>query len=136
MATVSVLDTIKPTVLTQNINVYLDATGNVSITTADVDNGSADNCGTTTLSLDISSFTCSEVGANTVTLTATDANSNASTATAIVTVIDSTRPTASAQNITVYLDGSGNATITAASVDNGSADNCGTTTLSLSLIHI
>ena len=43
---------------------------------ADVDNGSSDNC-TFTLGLDITSFDCTNLGANTVTLTATDGKQHA-----------------------------------------------------------
>ena len=134
MATVTVIDSIKPTVVTQNINAYLDATGNVSITTVDVDNGTTDICGRCqSLSLSKTSFTCAEVGANTVTLTATDVNSNINSATAIVTVIDSIKPTVITQAVTVYLDAAGAASITTADVDNGTTDICGAPTLSLDI---
>ncbi len=132
-ATVTVIDSTAPTASAQNINVYLDGTGNASITAGDIDNGSSDNCGTPSLGININSFTCADIGANTVTLTATDGNSNSSTATSTVTVMDTISSTASAQNITVYLDGSGNASITANDVDNGSADNCGSTSLSIDI---
>src|SRR5260221_391476 len=46
-ATVTVHDVTSPTVLTQNIDVNLDASGHVSITAAQVDNGSSDNCAIT-----------------------------------------------------------------------------------------
>jgi len=84
--TVTVNDTEKPTVLTQNITVYLDATGNTVITTAQVDNGSSDNCSIATYSLSKSSFNSSNLGDNTVTLTVTDASGNSNSNTAIVTV--------------------------------------------------
>ena len=73
----------------------LDGNGAATITTADIDNGSSDNCDTDpTLALDVTSFDCDDLGANTVTLTVTDANGNSSTATATVTVQDTTGPTA------------------------------------------
>ena len=128
-STVTVLDTVSPTASCQNITVYLSSTGTATITAADIDNGSSDNCSTVNLSADITAFTCSEVGANTVTLTATDGASNSSTCTSTVTVLDTISPIASCQNITVYLDAAGNATITPADVDNGSSDNCGVTSL-------
>ncbi len=130
VSTVTIADTTSPTASCQNITVYLDGTGNATITAADIDNGSTDNCGSVTLSADITSFTCSEIGANTVTLTVTDGSSNTSTCTSTVTVLDTVAPTASCQNMTVYLDGSGNATITAGDIDNGSTDNCSSVTLS------
>ena len=89
----------------------MDGSGNATITTADIDDGSTDNCGTPTLSLDITSFTCANLGANTVTLTATDVLGNTGTAMATVTVEDSIDPVAVGQNFTAQLDGSGNVTI-------------------------
>src|SRR5690606_41496204 len=83
---------VSPTVLTQDITVYLDATGNVSITANDIDNGSTDNCAIDILSLDITDFTCAETGANIVILTTTELYGNSSNATATVTVVDSVSP--------------------------------------------
>ena len=130
-ATVTVADTTSPIVVCQDITVYLDGSGNASIVAADIDNGSSDNCTLSSLSLDNTSFTCADEGANTVILTATDQTGNSSTCSATVTVVDSTAPTAVCQDLTVYLDGAGNASITAADVDNGSTDNCTVATLSL-----
>ena len=130
-ATVTVMDTLNPTVLTQNVTVYLDANGQASIATTDIDNGSYDNCSIQTMSLDSTLFDCSEVGANTVTLTVTDVNGNADSATATITVMDTLNPTVLTQNVTVYLDASGQANITTSLIDNGSYDNCSIQTMSL-----
>ncbi len=131
---VIVKDITKPTVVTQNITVNLDATGKATITAAQINNGSTDNCAIAAngYSLDITSFTCANVGPNTVTLTVTDATGNAASATAIVTVKDVTAPVAKAKNITVQLDENGTATITPDMVDNGSSDNCSISSMSLS----
>ena len=131
-STVTVEDNVLPTAICQDITVQLDATGNASITAADVDNGSSDNCGIASLSVTPSTFTCADVGANTVTLTVTDVNGNASTCTSTVTVEDNVLPTAICQDITVQLDAAGNASITATDVDNGSIDNCGIASLAVS----
>ena len=96
----------------------LDASGNVSITAAQVDNGSFDNCAIDTIFLVNYDFTCADVGNNTVTLTVVDVNGNVSTCTATITVEDNVNPTANCQNLTVQLDASGNVSITAAQVDN------------------
>jgi hypothetical protein len=128
-STVTVSDTISPIASCQDITVFLDGTGNVSFTAADIDNGSTDNCTTVTLASDFTSFTCADVGPNTVVLTVTDASGNTSTCTSTVTVSDTISPTASCQDITVFLDGTGNVTFTAADIDNGSTDNCTTVTL-------
>ncbi len=125
-AIVTVEDKIAATVLTKNITVQLDATGNATIAPSDVDNGSNDACGLT-LALDKTSFTCANVGNNTVTLTATDSNGNVSSATATVKIEDKIAPVVAAKNITVQLDAAGNATIVPSDVDNGSNDACGLT---------
>ena len=129
-ATVTVEDKIAPSVVTKNITVQLNENGTATITTVDVDNGSADACGFT-LSLDKSSFGCTEVGTNTVTLTATDNNGNTSSATATVTVEDNVAPLVITRNITVQLNASGIATITAADINNGSSDACGIKSLTI-----
>ncbi|WP_417609372.1 HYR domain-containing protein [Owenweeksia hongkongensis] len=132
-ATVTVIDTISPSVVTQNITVSLDAAGSATIAASDIDNGSSDACGIQSMSLDVTGFTCTELGANTVTLTVTDNNSNVSVKTATVTVVDNVTPVVATQNITIYLDATGNAAITPGDVNNGSTDNCGITTYSLDI---
>ena len=87
-STVTVFDTIAPVVLASDITVTLDGTGSASIIPADIDDGSTDNCGVASMSLDTISFDCSNVGANTVFLTVTDGSGNASQAMATVTVKD------------------------------------------------
>ena len=131
-AIVTVEDNVDPTANCQNITVQLDAAGNATIVPADVDNVSSDNCGIASMTLSQTSFTCTDVGNNTVTLTVTDTNGNTSTCNAIVTVEDNVDPTANCQNITVQLDAAGNATIVPADVDNVSSDNCGIASMTLS----
>ena len=79
---ITVQDTIKPTLLTQNVTVSLDASGAGSVTVTDIDNGSTDNCTIATRTLSQSSFDCSDVGANTVYLIVTDVNGNVDSASA------------------------------------------------------
>ena len=124
-AIVTVADKIAPTAVCKNITVQLDASGNASITAANIDGGSTDICGIKSTTIDKSNFNCSNIGANNVILTVTDVNGNVSTCTAIVTVADKIAPTAVCKNITVQLDASGNASITAANIDGGSTDICG-----------
>ena len=77
-----------------------------------------DNCGIAPLEIDNGNttldFDCSQVGANTVTLTVTDVNGNVSTCDATVTVLDTIPPTAICDDITVELDANGELTITSA----------------------
>ena len=110
-STVTVQDNIAPTAICKNITIQLDATGNASITAAQIDNGSSDACGIKSMTVNPNTFTCANVGANTVTLTVTDNNNNVSTCTSTVTVQDNVAPIAKCQNITVQLDATGNASI-------------------------
>jgi hypothetical protein len=123
-ATVTVLDTVSPVVNCQNVTIYLDANGAASITAADINNNSTDNCALNSLTAGQTSFTCANIGANTVSLTATDASGNSSSCNATVTVLDTVSPVANCQNITIYLDANGTASITAADINNNSTDNC------------
>ncbi|MDB5267564.1 MAG: hypothetical protein JWP58_604 [Hymenobacter sp.] len=129
--TVTVTDATAPTAVAQNVTVQLDATGNASITAAQVNNGSVDACGIASVVVSPSAFTCSNIGPNAVTLTVTDTNGNVSTATATATVVDNTAPTVRTRPVTLYLNAAGQASLTAAQVNNGSSDACGVATVSV-----
>ncbi|OUJ66844.1 LamG-like jellyroll fold domain-containing protein, partial [Hymenobacter crusticola] len=76
-------------------------------------------------------YSCSEVGTNLVRLIVTDANGNTSIKTATVTVQDNLAPIAIAQNVSVMLNQSGNATLTPAMINASSTDNCSIAALSI-----
>lgn len=130
--TITVLDTIKPIANTQNLTVYLDNSGNANITVNDINDNSFDACGISNISISKSSFNCNDIGLNQVDLIVTDNSGNIGSAQAIVTVLDSIKPNAIAQNLTVYLNQNGETTITPQMVNNGSFDNCQVTNLSIS----
>jgi DICT domain-containing protein len=132
-AIVTVEDKVAPVIVTKSITVQLDATGNATIAPADVDNGSADACGIDLLELDITSFTCANVGGNTVTLKATDVNGNVATQTAIVTVEDKVAPVVVTRNTTIQLNATGTASIVAGDINDGSTDACGISLLELDI---
>ena len=98
--TVTVEDKVAPVARAKAITIQLNASGTASIITGDVNDGSSDNCTPATalvLALDKSSFDCSNLGAKTVTLTATDASNNSSAVAFTVTVVDKTAPVISCQ---------------------------------------
>ncbi|MEM7186697.1 MAG: choice-of-anchor B family protein [Bacteroidota bacterium] len=86
------VDTEDPVALCQNFTAVLDEDGEVTVTGDDVDGGSTDNSGFVTLTVTPNEFDCSDIGAQTVTLTATDPSGNTDTCTATVTIVDSLAP--------------------------------------------
>jgi hypothetical protein len=83
---ITVQDVTNPIAKCKSIEVYLGLDGTVSITGAQVDNGSFDNCSPVSLSVSPNSFNTSNVGSNSVTLTVTDVSGNSSTCQTTVTV--------------------------------------------------
>lgn len=88
MQNVVINDITDPTVTLMDIAVSIDSSGNATITGAQLDNGSADNCGIDTITVSPDTFDCDQLGAHTVTVTVTDVNGNSATGTAVVTVND------------------------------------------------
>jgi len=131
-ATITLSDAVSPVVVTRPVTIQLDAAGTATVTAAQVDNGSSDNCSIATMVVSPDTFTCANVGDNTVSLTVTDASGNESFATAVVTVQDLVGPTVVTQPVTVQLNAAGTASITAAQIDNGSSDACGIATITVS----
>ncbi len=86
---VTIEDNEPPMALCRDITIQLDGNGSASITAAMIDNGSVDNCGNISFSLDKSNFNCNNVGFNTVTLTTSDDSGNTSSCTSEVAVIAS-----------------------------------------------
>jgi VCBS repeat-containing protein len=84
-----------PIIKVKNITVYVDATGHVSITPGQIDDGSSDPDGIASITLNRTDFSCADIATspNTVTLTVTDVNGNSMSANATVTVLDAIAPT-------------------------------------------
>ncbi|TXC76051.1 choice-of-anchor tandem repeat GloVer-containing protein [Luteibaculum oceani] len=130
--TVTVLDNIKPKVKVKNTNIYLDENGKAILSTDQIDNGSSDNC-SFTLSVTKSSFTCANLGENTVYLTARDQRRNQNTKGATVTVLDTIAPTVKTNSITLLItQNTGKAFLEPFHINHGSFDNCGIKNLRVS----
>ncbi len=126
-AVVTVNDATAPTALASNLTVALNASGSAAITASQIDAGSFDNCGIATISVSPSSFTCANVGPNTVTLTVTDVNGNSASANAVVTVIDNSAPTfVYSPMITLWPPNHQYETVTLAQAIAAITDNCST----------
>ncbi|MES2780977.1 MAG: T9SS type A sorting domain-containing protein [Bacteroidota bacterium] len=130
-AIVTVVDITRPTVVTRNGLVVLNAGGTGSITASAVTLIASDACGIASSTLSKSTFDCSNIGENVVSLTVTDVNGNTTIVNATIMVRDRTAPVAIAQDATVTLV-NGTAYVTAAQIDNGSHDACGIATIMVS----
>ena len=117
-------DTVQPTAVCQDVTVDLPQSQTITITTAQVDAGSTDECGISTLALSTATFTCANVGQNAITMTATDPSGNTGTCVSIVTINDP--PTAICRpSYTANLDAAGMVTVTSTDIDLGSSSSCG-----------
>ncbi len=81
----SVVDDELPDAKCKDVTLTLSG-GSASITVADVDDGSTDNCGIDDIEVSPNTFDCSNVGANTVTLTVTDIYGNVNTCNPNITI--------------------------------------------------
>lgn len=125
--TVTVIDNIPPTMICRNATINLNAQGVATLTVADVNNGSFDNCNIVQFILSKTQFTCADLGDNQVTLTGRDQSANTASCTATVTVRDLILPTAKCKNTIANLGANGTVTVIPDAVNDGSSDNCGFT---------
>jgi gliding motility-associated-like protein len=123
MANVTVIDTIGPVAVCMDTAVYLDITGSITIDSSFIDGGSSDPCGVFVLNQSV--FNCTHIGPNNVTLYVYDLNNNLDSCVAIVTVLDTIKPTVICKDTTLYLDSTGNFVIDSSYINNGSNDACG-----------
>ena len=122
--TVLVVDTIKP-ILNLNLpTVYLDANGNGTLSAAQVDNASTDNCGISTRTISKTAFTCEDLGEQLITFTATDASGNSRSQQVLVTIADEIAPVVEVQNVQIAITDAG-AVLTVEDVEVLATDNCG-----------
>lgn len=124
---VKVQDPVFPTVLCKNATLNLNAAGQATLTVAQINNGSFDNCSLASLTLSQTLFTCANIGNNTVILTGKDPSNNTAQCTATVTIVDPILPVAKCKNATVSIGANGSVTVPGSTIDNGSTDNCALT---------
>ena len=123
---ISVGDILPPVAICRNDTVYLDAEGKASVTTAQIDNGSNDNCKLDTIFLSRYDFDCDDLGKNPVTLTAIDAVGLIDECVATVTVLDTIKPVVICRGpFEIQLDENAEYKLTVAEVLDTIYDVCG-----------
>lgn len=121
------VDNVAPNAQCQNRTVTLNGSGTGSVSASSINNNSTDNCSISSYSLSQTSFNCSNIGNNTVTLTVTDANGNSSSCNATVTVNDNSPPSISCpSNISVNNTG-GQCSRSVSYTTPTASDNCSAT---------
>ena len=119
---ITVSDNIAPTVVTQSATLYLNSMGMATLDTADVISSATDNCGISSMSLSNTSFGCTDIGTNQVTLNVTDGSNNTASSVVSVTVLDTITPTITmSDTVTVYANATCGASATWAVLAD---DNC------------
>jgi len=134
-AIITVVDTITQLCNAQDATIYLDENGEVVLDPNDIYAGSGGCGGSNDVSLvaEPDTFYCDDIGENVVQLIVTDnVTGESDTCDAIVTVLDTIAPNCLVNDYTVYLDDNGDASIIFSDIDNGSNDQCGNFTASLS----
>ena len=119
-------DTEAPTLVLKNpYTLQIPASGTATLAATSLDNGSTDNIGITENTISKSTFTCADLGTNTITYSAKDAAGNTSTATVTINVVDEIKPNLKAKtSFTIKLDGEGKGSLKWEDLDEGSTDNC------------
>lgn len=131
--TLTVLDTVSPNLTCNNITVDLDAFGNATVDSATAGLYTvSDACGINSITLNGGtsvSYTCADVGPNTVTIIAEDASGNAASCNAVVTIQDVTAPSITCGITTQYLDVNGTLSVDPAWITASVIEACGIDTI-------
>lgn len=129
---ITVLDTIKPTLRYKNLVIFLNSSGSISITPQDVNDGSADNCSITNYEISQNTFDCNNLGTNFIDFSITDIAGNKVSQSVRITVRDTFAPVLKTKPVTLYMNQFGFAVLSPSDIDNGSTDNCKISTRQLS----
>ena len=120
-----------PTVSCHDTTLYISLSNEVHILPADILQDST-ICGFDTVFVFPDTVSCGAIGETMVTLYMIDVNQDTAICTATVTLLDTIVPVSIATDTTIYLDGSGTASLAPNALDSGSSDNCGISSVTLS----
>ena len=124
------VDTIAPEIkVAPNFAMYINNWGHDTLSFADIDLGSLDNCALDYSSVNFnpdSIFSCTAIGTNNIWVSIKDKSGNIDSALVTINLSDTTSPVLSLKSDTLYLgNASAKDSTTFSDIDNGSTDNCG-----------
>ncbi len=131
-ATVFVQDLRPPVAVTNAQTVYLNAQGKGSLDVPAFSRGSIDNCGIADVSVNIGDLGCEHLGSQLFTLTVRDLVGNITRLDGQVTVLDTIAPRIRMQNVVLFADGNGQATLTVARSNAQIEEACGVQSIEFS----
>lgn len=131
IVSVTVIDTLVPSISVQPDTLYLDAQGMATLQLGDLNTVADDNCGSPLVSMPVQAFSCAGIGVHQITVTATDSFGNSDSATASITVLDTIAPVIAPPGVsTLYLDVNG-VVVLQNYVTLSATDNCSMPTATL-----
>ncbi|MEY4145085.1 MAG: hypothetical protein RLZZ335_937 [Bacteroidota bacterium] len=133
-------DVQSPQVLLQQTNIYLNGNGIAVVSPATVIDTIIDNCSNFTYLLSNATvsqqfFNCTNIGVNQLAVQVRDQAGNVTTSYTQINVIDSIIPEVFTRPVTLALNHAGLAFLSVSQVNNGSRDNCGIASMTLSRTH-
>lgn len=124
VATVTVLDTLSPTIFCSNVTLYLDADGEAILGLYNMLDSIQDNCFIFPPPPFLELLDCDDVGVRVDTLAFQDESGNEGRCFPIITVLDTIKPKLYCSYDTVYLDATGQAFLGLYSMLDSITDNC------------
>ena len=121
---VTIMDTISPWLASPYDTLYLDSSGQLIIDSLDFSSRIKDNCEIISTSISDDSLSCDSIGNRIIEFMAVDASGNELLFSDPVFIMDSTPPIIIGRDLTIYLDNTGSASITASMLDSASSDEC------------
>ena len=90
--TIDAVDQIPPVISADPVEVALGPTGNITLTPQNLGVQVIDNCAVSSVTVEPTTFNCTQLGPQTIQVTATDDSGNTSTTTVIATIVDDLPP--------------------------------------------
>ena len=122
---ITIVDSIKPSIITKTDTVYLNSTGALSVSVFNFNTGTNDACGIDTMWLSAYNFNCANTGLNPIFYYAVDTNGNLDSQIVTLLVLDTIKPTITCTNDTTFYSSSDSCSLFIPSIAPIFVDNCG-----------